>query len=67
MVENLDGGEDAFRTRKRRYLIGPSQLVEVSSPCCARGFFGRPLVNVKTMGGKDLVEDLKRAGLEKGG
>ena len=48
-------------------LIGPSGMVEVTSPRCARGYYGRPLVHIRTMDGKDLAESLKKAGLEKGG
>ena len=46
-------------------LIGPSRMDEVTSPRCARGYYGRPLVTVKTMSGKDLAEEIKKAGLEK--
>ncbi len=46
-------------------LIGPSRMVEATSPRCARGYSGRPLVKIKTMSGKDLAEEIKKAGLEK--
>ncbi|MDV2503064.1 MAG: thermonuclease family protein [bacterium] len=46
-------------------LVGPTRQVLVEAPRCRRGYYGRPLVRVLTLDGKDIAEEIKRAGLEK--
>lgn len=68
----LKGPKASERKRARRArqfverLIGPTGRIFVEIPDCRRGFYDRPLVRVKTMDGKDVAEEIKRAGMEKG-
>lgn len=47
-------------------LIGASRRIFVEVPGCRRGFYGRPLVNVITMDGRDIASEIKKAGMGKG-